>query len=85
MNPNLTPVLALMAPEGLFFLKILGVFGLLVMIPLGMLLWKKGDQWFGRCGDVPNETSGSLGYGRAQSWLVYIGAVHLFLWMALGL
>lgn len=73
-----------MAPEGLLFLRIVGICGLLLMIPLGILLWKNGDRWFGRCSDVTNETSGSLGYGRAQSWLVYLGAVHLFLWMALG-
>lgn len=85
MNPSLTPVLAAVAPEGLLLIKIVGVLGLLGMIPLGMMLWKNGDRWFGSSHDNPSETSGSLGYGRAQSWLVYLGAVHLFLWMAFGL
>lgn len=85
MNPCFTPLFALMAPEGLIGLRIFGVLGLLVIIPLGVLLWRKQDQWFGRCDDTPNETSGSLGYGKAQSWLVYVGAVHLFLWLAFGL
>ncbi len=84
MNPNLTPVLALMAPEGLIGLKILGVLFLIVLIPLGVVLWKNQDRWFGRCTDTPNETSGSLGYGRAQSWLVWVGALHLALWLVFG-
>lgn len=73
-----------MQPEGLFFLKVLGVFLLLVLIPLGVVLWRNQDRWFGRCADTPNETSGSLGYGRAQSWLVYVGAIHLALWLIFG-
>lgn len=85
MNLHFTPLFALMPAEGMFGLRILGFIGLAVLIPLGVLLWRKQDQWFGRCADTPNETSGSLGYGRAQSWLVYVGAMHLFLWLAFGL
>ena len=84
MNPYLTPLFAVMAPEGLVGLKILGGLFLIVLIPLGVMLWRNQDRWFGRCTDTPNETSGSLGYGRAQSWLVYIGALHLALWLVLG-
>lgn len=81
---HLSPILALMPPEGLFFLKVLGVFLLLVLIPVGMMLWRNQERWFGRSSETPNETSGSLGYGAAQSWLVYVGALHLALWLIFG-
>lgn len=85
MNLVNTPLLGLMAPEGLIGLRILGALGLLVMIPLGIYLWRNQDRWFGHSTDSSNETSGSLGYGKAQTWLVYIGALHLVLWLAFGL
>jgi hypothetical protein len=85
MNPQLTPLFAVMSPEGLLGLKVIGVLGLIVMIPLGVILYKNQDRWFGQCEHTPNETSGSLGYGRAQSWLVYVGLLHLVLWLAFGL
>lgn len=83
---NLTyfsPLLAQMAPEGLLLMRIVGVLGLLILIPTGVLLWRKQDQWFSRCADTPSETSGGLLYGRVQTWLVYLGALHLALWFAL--
>jgi hypothetical protein len=83
MNPNFIPLLAAMAPEGLLLLRVLGVIATLVLIPVGVILWKNQDRWFGRCEDTPSETSGGLLYGRAQTWLVYVGAVHVALWLAL--
>lgn len=77
------PFLALMKPEGLLLMRIVGVIGLLVLIPAGLLLWKKQDEWFGRCDDTPSETSGGLMYGRMHVWVLYVGALHLALWFAL--
>lgn len=77
------PFLALMKPEGLLLMRIVGVIGLLVLIPAGFLLWKKQDEWFGRCDDTPSETSGGLMYGRMHVWVLYVGALHLALWLAL--
>lgn len=77
------PFLALMKPEGLLLMRIVGVIGLLVLIPAGFLLWKKQDEWFGRCEDTPSETSGGLMYGRMHVWVLYVGALHLALWFAL--
>ena len=77
------PLLAKMTPEGLLVMRTAGVIGLLVLIPAGVLLWKKQDEWFGRCGDTPSETSGGLMYGRMHVWVLYIGALHLALWFAL--
>jgi hypothetical protein len=77
------PFLALMKPEGLLLMRIVGVIGLLVLIPAGFLLWKKQDEWFGRCDDTPSETSGGLMYGRMHVWVLYVGALHLALWFAL--
>lgn len=86
MNPNSSSLLlAAMAPEGLILLRVLGVIALIALIPVGVMLWRNQHRWFGRCADTPSETSGSLGYGRAQTWLVYVGAVHIALWLALGL
>lgn len=84
---NLTyvsPIFAQMAPEGLFLLRILGVLALLILIPAGVILWRNQDRWFGRCADTPSETSGGLMYGSMQTWLVYLGALHFALWLALG-
>jgi hypothetical protein len=77
------PFLAKMTPEGLLVMRTIGVIGLLVLIPAGVLLWKKQDEWFGRCSDTPSETSGGLMYGRMHVWVLYIGALHLALWFAL--
>jgi hypothetical protein len=77
------PFLALMKPEGLLLMRIVGVIGLLVLIPAGLLLWKKQDEWFGRSEDTPSETSGGLMYGRMHVWVLYVGALHLALWFAL--
>ncbi|MES2595712.1 MAG: hypothetical protein V4662_10275 [Verrucomicrobiota bacterium] len=85
MNPHFSPLLAAMAPEGLLLLRVLAVIALLIMIPFGVMLYKNQDRWFGHTADTATETSGSLGYGRAQAWLLYIGALHLALFIALGL
>lgn len=85
MNPYFTPVLATMSPEGLLGLKIIGIIGLIIIIPLGILLYRNQDRLFGRSSDTPSETSGSLTYGLAQTWLVYVGLLHLFLWLTFGL
>jgi hypothetical protein len=85
MNPTLTPVFAVMSAEGLLGLRIIGIFGLIVIIPLGMLLYRNQDRLFGRSSDAPTETSGSLVYGLAQTWLVYVGLLHLVLWLTFGL
>ena len=81
MNPHLTPLFAVMSSEGLFGLKIIGILGLIALIPLGIVLFRNQDRWFGRSTDTPSETTGSLTYGLAQTWLVYVGLLHL----ALGL
>ncbi len=85
MNLHLTPLFAVMSPEGLFGLKIIGILGLIVIIPLGVILYRNQDRWFGRSSDTPSETSGSLVYGLAQTWLVYVGLLHLVLWLTFGL
>lgn len=85
MNPQLTPLLATMTSEGQLILKFIGVFGLLILIPAGIVLFKNQDRWFGRSSDTPSETSGSLVYGLAQTWLVYAGLMHLMLWLVFGL
>lgn len=85
MNPHPTPLFAVMSPEGLLGLKIIGILGLILIIPLGILLYRNQDRLFGRSSDTPSESSGSLTYGLAQTWLVYVGLLHLFLWLALGL
>lgn len=85
MNPQLTPLLATMTSEGQLILKFIGVFGLVALIPAGILLFKNQDRWFGRHNDTPSETSGSLVYGLAQTWLVYVGLLHLALWLTFGL
>jgi len=77
------PFLAKMAPENLLLMRIVGVIGLLVLIPLGFLLWKKQDEWFGSGDETPSETSGGLMYGRMHVWVLYIGALHLAIWFAL--
>ena len=66
-------------------LKGIGILGLIVLIPAGVLLFKNQDRWFGRSGDGPSETRGSLTYGLAQTWLVYAGLFHLVLWLVFGL
>ncbi|WP_395745635.1 hypothetical protein [Prosthecobacter sp.] len=85
MNPHLAPLFATMSSEGQLVLKFIGVFGLIVLIPAGILLFKNQNRWFGRSGDTPSETSGSLTYGLAQTWLVYVGLMHLMLWLVFGL
>ncbi|WP_395753394.1 hypothetical protein [Prosthecobacter sp.] len=85
MNPQLTPLFAVMSPEGLLGLKVIGVLGLIIIIPAGVILYRNQDRWFGRSSDTPSETSGSLVYGLAQTWLVYVGLLHLMLWLAFGL
>ncbi|GEP42721.1 hypothetical protein [Brevifollis gellanilyticus] len=85
MNPHFIPLLAAMAPEGLLLLRVLGALAFVILIPVGFMLFKNQDRWFGHTAEIPTETSGSLGYGRAQAWLLYIGAVHLALFLALGL
>ena len=85
MNPHLTPLFAVMSPEGLFGLKIIGILGLTLLIPLGVILFRNQSRWFGRSTDTPSETSGSLVYGLAQTWLVYVGLLHLVLWLTFGL
>ncbi len=85
MNPHLTPLFAVMSPEGLFGLKIIGILGLIALIPLGIVLFRNQDRWFGRSTDTPSETTGSLTYGLAQTWLVYVGLLHLALWLTFGL
>ncbi|WP_397386006.1 hypothetical protein [Prosthecobacter sp.] len=90
MNAHLTlaPALAVMSPEGLLGLKIIGIIGiigLIILIPLGVLLYRNQDRLFGRSTDTPSETSGSLTYGLAQTWLVYVGLIHLTLWLTFGL
>lgn len=85
MNPRLTPLFAVMSPEGLLGLKIIGIIGLLILIPLGILLYRNQDRLFGRSSDAPSENSGSLVYGLAQTWLVYVGLLHLALWLTFGL
>ncbi len=74
-----------MSPEGLLGLKVIGVLGLIIIIPAGVILYRNQDRWFGRSSDTPSETSGSLVYGLAQTWLVYVGLLHLMLWLAFGL
>lgn len=87
MNPYLTPapVFAVMSPEGLLGLKIIGIIGLIIIVPLGILLYRNQDRLFGRSSETPSETSGSLTYGLAQTWLVYVGLLHLVLWLTFGL
>ena len=85
MNPQLTPLLATMTAEGQMILKGVGIFGLILLIPAGIVLFKNQDRWFGRSGDGPSETRGSLTYGLAQTWLVYAGLFHLVLWLVFGL
>ena len=85
MNPQLAPLFAVMSSEGLFGLKILGILGLIVLIPFGIILFRNQDRWFGRSTDTPSETTGSLTYGLAQTWLVYVGLLHLALWLTFGL
>ncbi|WP_395736591.1 hypothetical protein [Prosthecobacter sp.] len=85
MNPPLTPLFAVMSPEGMLGLKVIGVLGLIAIIPAGVILYRNQDRWFGRSSDTPSETSGSLVYGLAQTWLVYVGLLHLMLWLAFGL
>lgn len=82
---HFTPLFAVMQPGAQLMLRIVGIMGFLAMIPLGWVLIKNQDRWFGRSSDSPNETSGSLGYGKLQSWLAYLGVLHLFLWLATGL
>jgi hypothetical protein len=79
MNPTLTPVFAVMSAEGLLGLRIIGIFGLIVIIPLGVLLYRNQDRLFGRSSDAPTV------YGLAQTWLVYVGLLHLVLWLTFGL
>jgi hypothetical protein len=74
-----------MSPEGIFGLKIIGILGLIALIPLGIVLFRNQDRWFGRSTDTPSETTGSLTYGLAQTWLVYVGLLHLALWLTFGL
>ncbi len=74
-----------MSPEGMLGLKVIGVLGLIAIIPAGVILYRNQDRWFGRSSDTPSETSGSLVYGLAQTWLVYVGLLHLMLWLAFGL
>ena len=85
MNPHLTPLFAVMSPEGHLGLKIIGIIGLILLIPLGILLYRNQDRLFGRSSDTPSESSGSLTYGLAQTWLVYVGLIHLALWLTFGL
>lgn len=85
MNPHLTPLIATMTAEGQMILKGVGIFGLILLIPAGILLFKNQDRLFGRSSDTPSETSGSLVYGLAQTWLVYAGLMHLVLWLVFGL
>lgn len=85
MNPQLTPLFAMMTSEGQLILKFVGVFGLTLLIPAGIVLFKNQNSWFGRSSDTPSETSGSLVYGLAQTWLVYVGLLHLALWLVFGL
>lgn len=85
MNPHLTPLFAVMSAEGLLGLRIIGIIGLIIIIPLGVVLYRNQDRLFGRSSDAPNETPGSLVYGLAQTWLVYVGLLHLMLWLAFGL
>ena len=82
---HFSPLFAVMQPEALLLLRVVGAVVLLIMIPTGVMLYRNQDRWFGRCGDSPNETSGSLGYGRVQSWMAYLGILHLALWLALGI
>ncbi len=85
MNPHLTPLFAMMTAEGQLILKCVGLFGLTLLIPAGVVLYRNQDRWFGRSSDTPSETSGSLVYGLAQTWLVYVGLLHLLLWLVFGL
>ncbi len=85
MNPHLTPLYATMTAEGQLILKFVGVFGLILLIPAGIVLFKNQNRWFGRSSDPSSETSGSLTYGLAQTWLVYVGLLHLVLWLVFGL
>ncbi len=85
MNPHLTPLIATMTAEGQLILKGVGVFGLILLIPAGIFLFKNQDRLFGRSSDTPSETGGSLTYGLAQTWLVYAGLLHLVLWLVFGL
>lgn len=82
---HFSPMLAAMRPDILVFLRVIGLIAFLVLIPVGVLLYRKQDQWFGRYSDSPHETSGSLGYGRMQCWLAYLGFLHLALYVAFGL
>jgi hypothetical protein len=77
-------MIAAMSANGLMVLKLIGILGCLAMAPLGLWLYRNQRRWFGRCADTPSETSGGLYYGQAQAWLIYLGLVHLFLWLALG-
>ncbi len=85
MNPQLTPLFAMMSAEGQMILKGVGIFGLILLIPAGIFLFKNQDRLFGRNSETASETRGSLTYGLAQTWLVYAGLFHLVLWLVFGL